>query len=176
MTPTLFQSLLGASFYGLPESVRALHAVRGHARYAGRATSERGHSPVARLFARITGLPQSMTDVATTVEFETDASGETWRRDFGGTTMQSRLTARDGHLVERLGPMQLRFFLTLYDDAIHWQATGARLFGVLPLPARWFAQVRCVEAQVQGRYTFLVEAALPLVGRVIRYEGWLEPA
>ena len=52
-----------------------------------------------------------------------------------------------------------------------------RLFGMLRLPASLFEGVRCREFEPEeGRYGFDVEARLPLVGRVIRYQGWLEPA
>jgi hypothetical protein len=47
---------------------------------------------------------------------------------------------------------------------------------VLPLPAAWFAGVRCRERARNGRYEFLVEATLPLAGPLVRYEGWLERA
>lgn len=176
MTPTLFQKLLGASFYSLPPSVRALHGVRGHARYAGRATIVRGRNPLARLCARVAGLPRACEDVATTVAFDAGPSGETWRRDFGGQAMRSQLR-RDGTLLaERLGPLQFRFALHVHDGAIWWHAERVRLLGMLPLPASWFERVRCREAEREGRYTFEVEAALPLLGPLIRYEGWLEPA
>ena len=46
----------------------------------------------------------------------------------------------------------------------------------LPLPASLFDGVRCREFEQDGRYRFLVDARLPAVGRVVRYEGWLEPA
>ena len=46
---------------------------------------------------------------------------------------------------------------------------------LLPLPASLFEGVRCREFEQDGRYRFEVEARLPLVGRVIRYEGWLLP-
>ena len=46
----------------------------------------------------------------------------------------------------------------------------------LPLPAGWFDGVHCREYEHDGRYVFQVEAALPLAGMLIRYEGWLEPA
>ena len=32
------------------------------------------------------------------------------------------------------------------------------------------------EREHAGRYEFLVEAAMPGIGRLIRYEGWLAPA
>lgn len=175
MTPTMFQKLLGASFYSLPPAVRALHGIRGRGRYAGRATIVRGRNPFARLCAAFAGLPAAREDVAVTVGFDTAADAEHWRRDFGGHKMHSRLRSHGGLLAERLGPLRFRFALHAYDDALHWRVAAARLLGVLPLPASWFDGVRCREGEDDGRYTFHVEAALPLVGNLIRYEGWLEP-
>ena len=174
--PTLFQQALGAAFFNLPESVRRLHAVRGTARYAGIASIERGGNPLARLCARVAGLPKAMQDAPTTVEFAADAKGETWRRDFGGTRMRSRLLFKDGLLREWLGPLQFRYVLHAGNEAIWWQVVGVRLLGLLPLPAAWFTGVRCREREHEGRYEFLVDAKLPLIGRIIRYEGWLVPA
>ena len=173
--PTLFQQALGAAFFNLPASVRSLHAVRGRARYAGIASIERGGNPLARMCANIAGLPKAMQQVPITVEFVADAAGETWQRDFGGIRMHSRLAFRDGLLRERIGPLQFRHALLANGGAIWWRVEGVRLLGLLPLPARWFRGVRCSEREHEGRYEFLVEARLPLIGQVIRYEGWLEP-
>ena len=90
--------------------------------------------------------------------------------------MVSRLRdGGDGLLHERLGPLRLRMSLHPTGDALWWHVAGVRAFGIVPLPASWFEHVRCREGEEGGRYTFLVEAALPLVGRVVRYEGWLAP-
>lgn len=175
MQPTLFQQALGASFFRLPESLRRLHGTRGRARYAGVASIEGGRNPLARLCARIAGLPRPARDVATTVDFIADARGETWQRDFGGTRMSSRLAFRDGLLRERLGPLQFRYALLANDGAIWWTVAGVRLFGMLPLPASLFDGVRCREFERDERYCFEVDARLPLAGRVVRYAGWLEP-
>ncbi len=149
--------------------------MRGTARYAGIASIERGRGPLARLCARLAGLPKAMQDAPTTVEFIADAKGETWRREFGGARMQSRLAFKGGLLRERLGPLQFRYILHAGDGAIWWQVVGVRVLGLLPLPTGWFAGVRCREREHEGRYEFLVEAGLPLVGPIIRYEGWLAP-
>ena len=172
----MYQQALGAAFFNLPDSLRRLHGVRGSARYAGVASIERGRNPLGRLCARIAGLPKPVWDAPTTVEFVADAKGETWRRDIGGTRMQTRLVFKGGLLRERLGPLQFRYVLHAGGGAIFWQVVGVRVFGLLPLPAGWFDGVRCREREHEGRYEFLVEAKLPLAGRVIRYEGWLEPA
>lgn len=172
---TLFQQALGAAFFTLPEAVRRLHAVRGAARYAGMASVERGRNPLARLCARIAGLPNAMRDAPITVEFVADAKRETWRRVFAGTRMQTRLGFKGGLLRERLGPLHFRYRLHPGSEALWWQVAGVRVFGLLPLPVGWFEGVRCREREHEARYEFLVEARLPLAGLVIRYEGWLLP-
>ena len=176
MQPTLFQQALGAAFFRMPESLRRLHTGRGRFRYAGRATIERGNGLLARLCAWVAGLPAAGDDVVTVVEFDCGPRRETWRRDFGGARMVSTLSVRDGLLRERLGPLQFRFALHANEGAIWWTVAGARLFGVLPLPASMFDGVRCREYEQDDRYRFEVDAALPLAGRIIRYAGWLEPA
>lgn len=175
MQPTLFQQALGAAFFRLPEALRRLHGVRGRARYVGVATIERGRNPFARLCARIAGLPTAANAVATTVDIAADAREETWQRDFGGRRMRSRLVLKEGLLRERLGPLRFRFALYANDGAIWWTVAGVRAFGVLPLPASLFDGVRCREYQCDGRYHFEVDASLPVIGRVIRYAGWLAP-
>jgi hypothetical protein len=175
MTPTLFQKVLGTSFYSLPPVVRSLHAVRGQATYAGRATIVRGESAFSRMCARIAHLPPAGEDVVTRVVFVTDGAGESWQRDFAGHTMHSRLRVRDKLLEERLGPLQFRFALHVYDDALHWRVQRVRLLGILPLPSTWFAGVHCREREHKGRYEFQVEASMPLIGQLVLYQGWLEP-
>lgn len=180
MTPSLYQTLLGAAFFRLPDTLRTLHARRDVARYAGRVTVTRGTGLVSRACARLAGLPRAMTDAPLVVTFATGPRGELWDRSFGepprASRMRSHLSHRDGRLRERVGPVQLRFALHSHDGAIYWNVVGARLFGLLPLPAALFREVRCSEREVDGRYTFEVQAALPLAGALVHYTGWLIPA
>ena len=174
---SLFQSLLGARFYALPPAVRALHAATGRGLHLGEVEVERGDSLLARLCAAFAGLPPAMQAAPIAVEIHADPRGETWQRRFGARdTMRSRLRAHAGRLVEWRGPLRFRFALPVFDQALHWRVDGVRVFGVLPLPAGWFDGVRCRESEHDGRYAFEVDAVLPLVGRVVRYRGWLVPA
>jgi len=176
MEATIYQQILGEKFSSLPFSIRRLHSLQGRSTYAGCTNILRGGNPLARLCALFTGLPPAMRDARTRVEFLADPRREIWRRDFGGHGMTSILTHRDGQLRERLGLVQLRFELQTGNGEIWWIVRGVRLLGLLPLPTSWFRGVRCRERESQGRYEFLVEAALPLIGLLVRYEGWLEPA
>lgn len=173
MSGPLFRRVLGEAFDTLPPQVLALHSVDRRALWRGEATITRGRHVVARLCARIAGLPPAGEGTPTSVEFHVHEGGETWRRDFGGARMVSRFRARDGRLRERLGPMEFVFALEARDGQILWKAIRVRVLGVLPLPAAWFSRVHCREREVAGRYEFLVDAALPWVGPLIRYEGWL---
>lgn len=174
MNPPLFERLLGDAFQSLAPKVRELHALQGAATWRGRASILRGRHPVARMCAAMAGLPPSLQDAATTVELIAEGDSERWRRDFGGHRLQSRLRERDGRLSERLGPIEFGFDLSTRDGELHWRTAAVRLLGIVPLPAPWFADVRCREREQAGRYEFLVEARLPWIGPLIRYEGWLE--
>lgn len=177
MTPTLYQTLLGAAFFRLPDALRALHGVHGTARYSGEVTVVRGTGLLSRVCGRLAGMPRAMTDAPITVDFASGPKGEVWSRVFGtppkASRMRSRLSHRNGELRERIGPVHFRFVLHTWDGTIFWNVAGARLLGVLPLPVALFRDIRCNEREVDGRYAFEIEAALPVAGPVVRYHGWL---
>ena len=165
------RSSLAIAVFAAMVSMSALPAMAQDAGQAGKEEAKTLDALVVTAQKR----EEAMQDVPITVEFTADARGETWRRDFAGTRMQSRLAFKDGLLHERIGPLQFRHALLANAGAIWWRVAGVRLFGLLPLPARWFRGVRCCERGDEARYRFDVEARLPLVGQVIRYEGWLLP-
>lgn len=175
-TAPLFAQVLGADvFAGLSPAVRALHSVQGDATWAGQGTITRGRHPLVAPMAWLSRLPPTLREVPVQVRFVTDASGEHWQRRFGTHPMRSRLWQQGGRLREQLGAVRFEFALDTRDGAIHWRLARIWALGVLPLPARWFAGVHCREREHAGRYEFLVDVALPGIGPLIRYEGWLEP-
>ena len=174
MNPTLFQRLLGAEFYHLAPEVKALHSRPGRGRWRGKCTIKRGGNALAQLACILSRLPPSMQGAPVTVEIDSQGESEVWRREFDGVPMASRLRANAGDLQEWLGPMRFRFRLYRIDGDLHWIAESARIFGLLPLPASWVEEVKCRESAADGRYHFLVDALLPMIGPLIRYEGWLQ--
>ncbi|WP_184623417.1 DUF4166 domain-containing protein [Xanthomonas sp. 3058] len=167
--------MLGAdAFAQLPAPVRALHSVQQRQTFAGWARIQRGRHPLVPLLALLSRLPRS-GEVDVAVTFVVDARGERWQRRFGGVPMDSRMWRAGNGLREHLGAVRFEFALRADAQSLYWQATRVWAFGWLPLPARWFDQVRCREHADSGRYAFLVDVHLPLVGPFIRYEGWLEP-
>lgn len=168
----LFPSLLGDAFAALPASVRALHCAGGNLTYRGVATVTRGRGWCARLCGWATRLPAAGQEVPLSVDIATAGEREIWTRHFGENTMQSRLSRRGAQLRERVGLVTFGFSLSLSGGVLRWTVCEVRGLG-LRLPARWFRGVQAFESERDGRYSFHVRAALPLVGELIQYEGWL---
>jgi len=171
----LFARVLGPAFETLAPRVRALHSISGAQTWAGVARIERGRHWLVAPCAWLSRLPPAAAPVPVQVAFEVDAAGEQWRRRFGAHAMPSRLWESHGHLRERLGALRFEFDLRAEAGEIHWRVRRVWAFGLVPLPRRWFGQVRCREREYAGRYEFLVEVSMPLIGPFMRYEGWLAP-
>ena len=174
---SLFRQLLPAQFDALPPSVRRLHERDGLARYPGKVEVDGGRHPLARLCAWATRLPREGRGPLR-VEIEAAAGGERWARIIAGRAMRSRLWSHDGLLRERLGLVTFDFRLRVdtlpgAGAALVWQVASARVFGVR-LPVGWFGAVGAREYERDGRYRFDVTAALPGIGRLVHYRGWLD--
>jgi Domain of unknown function (DUF4166) len=172
MTP-LYRRLLGAKFDHLPGKVRALHDVTYPASWSGRADVERGASPGARLLATLFRLPPEGPDQALTVSFEPRGDAEVWTRMFGAKHFVSTQRASAELLHETVGPCTLQMSLHTDGDGLALKVVAARILG-LPVPRFLLPQIRTLETERDGRYTFDVEAAIPAFGRLVHYRGWLE--
>jgi hypothetical protein len=176
LTRPLFEQVLGSEVFArLAPALRALHSIHERGVFAGRGRIVRGRHPLVALLAWGARLPPTSDDVAVEVTFLVTPEQERWHRRFGIHPMRSRLWRHGTHLREQLGAVKFEFALQAHDSEIHWRVVRVWALGVLPLPARWFDGVRCREREQGGRYEFLVDVALPLIGPLIRYEGWLEP-
>ena len=176
-SPALFPALLGEQWHALAAPVRRMHGDATRVRALGAAdVAGAAHLP-ARLLRRMLGLPEPGPAQALEVVIERHAGHETWTRRFAHGRMRSRLTCgpRGDRLHERLGPVTLQFALCRAGDAIDWQLRGGHLLG-LPLPRAWFGAVYSRSGAQQERYAFQIDTRLPLLGQLIAYRGWLEPA
>jgi len=169
----LFRQLIGPDFEGLPLAVRNVHQDCGETALAGRCRIDRGAGPLAAIFCAAASLPYAGEDVPLRVTIRRDRDGETWAREFAGKAMVSSLRARGGYLEERLGLATFRFTLAADRERIVWKLVAVRALGI-PLPVAWFSGVSASESTEGGRYRFDVEARLPVVGLLVRYEGTLD--
>ncbi|MBK6434767.1 MAG: DUF4166 domain-containing protein [Rhodanobacteraceae bacterium] len=171
---SIFLRLLGPQAEALPACVRRLHAAKRPAEFRGRAVAGAARSRLARLCAWVAGLPRADGEIDVRVVLTSPAPGvEVWTRKFGRSTFRSTLRAVGDELHEQLGPVRIRF--RLHGDAagIVWVPLGIDVLR-LPLPLALLSGVRARESERDGRYRFDVAASLPLIGLIVRYDGWLD--
>jgi hypothetical protein len=171
----LFPTLLGEHWPALALPVRQMHGDAACVRARGRADVEGAMHLPARLLRRWLGLPPPGVEQALEVTIERDGRGETWTRQFATRRMRSTLTetAAGRRLSESFGLLRLHFELDRDGQAIDWRLCGARVLG-LPVPCACIGHVFSRSDSEGGRYTFRIDARLPLLGRLIAYRGWLE--
>lgn len=173
----LYADLLGDAWKSLPAEIRAMH--EGAAMAEGSASVERGDGILSRLAARMAGFPPAAADVPVKVRFVTDGQGETWTRTFGTHGFSSRQFAGRGRserlLCERFGPLTFAMALVAGKDRLSLVLRRWSFLG-LPLPMWLCPRSNAYETVEDGRFRFHVGISHPVVGLIVRYRGWLEPA
>lgn len=172
--PPLYERVMGADFDRLAPTLQLIHGVLRDGGAHGRGVVSRGDHPLARLMARIMRFPPA-GDHALHVHFREEGGIERWTRDFGGSRFSSRLNADRNLIVERFGPLRFGFALAEEDGGLAMTMRKWSL-GPLPLPLCLAPRSPAREWEADGRFHFDVPIDLPLIGRVVHYRGWLDPA
>lgn len=172
LPPPLYRRVLGHEFDRLPPAVKAMHSIHGIGGAAGRGQVERGRNPLAKLVATIMRFPRAGEHVLH-VLFDISEGSETWTRDFAGQRFRSRLSMAAGRLTEAFGPLRFHFDLPADESGLEMLLHSWTAFGV-PMPMALAPRICAREWQEEHRFRFDVAIALPLVGPVIRYRGWLD--
>jgi hypothetical protein len=175
----LYRRLLGDAYASLPAPIRALHDLKDTLSVEGRATVERGLGLLARVIAALVGFPSAGRDVPVKVDFTLRDGREIWRRDFAGRTFVSTQEAGQGRferlLCERFGPFAFGIALVCDAERLTLVFRGWSAFGI-PLPRALAPRATAYEHAEDGRFRFYVEIKLPLIGLIVRYQGWLAPS
>lgn len=173
----LYRRVLGGDFDRLPPEVRRLHDHGGRLCAAGRCRIDRGGHPLARIIVGLFRFPPRGEDVAVRVCFNAARGVETWDRDFGGHRLISRqgsLPGQSSLLYESFGPSRFTIRPRATAEGLDLQLCGVSLLG-LPLPRPLWPEIRARERVETGRFTFDVAIALPVIGLLIAYSGFLLP-
>lgn len=172
----IYARAIGPAFDALPPAIRALHETPGRSLWRGRATTDGASGPLAALAARIVGFPGAQADCPAEISIQADGDRSVWRRRIGGRAFSSVLSRprSGGRVSERFGPLSMDLTLMPEDGRLIYRVDGWRL-GPLPLPRALGPSTRAhEEVDADGRFVFDVEISAPLVGRLVRYRGWLE--
>ncbi|MGB8814443.1 MAG: DUF4166 domain-containing protein [Paracoccaceae bacterium] len=174
--PFLFATVLGnADFAALPAPLRDLHSVLHFRRWNGRARITRGTNPAARLVATLMRFPPASSDTPVKVTMRRTGETEIWTRTFANHRFRSYLTPLPHGMSERFGPLSFTIGLAVANGQITYPVTAGRALG-LPLPRWLLPHSNTTEAiDAMGRATFDVALSHPLIGLIVRYQGWLTP-
>jgi hypothetical protein len=172
----LFARVLGSKFATLPDAIQNAHRVDDVLVLEGRASIEGAKTVFARAIARLIGFPRDGRDVPIRVTMRTVDDGEEWMRVFGRARFRTRLTPLDGlhsRLVERFGPCSFNLRLTARPQGLDYAVTSGRI-GFVPLPSFLIPRSTATErVDDAGRFQFDVPIALPGLGLLVHYRGWL---
>jgi hypothetical protein len=169
----LYHRVMAADFDRLPPKVRDMHELAGAGLAEGSATIIRGANPLSRLIARIMGFPPAGADVPVTVRFFERAGHEIWSRRFGDAGFSSELSERGGLLIERFGALRFGFELKGGPEGLGMHLRRWWL-GPAPLPLALGPRGVARETEIDGVFHFDVPIALPFVGPIVSYQGWLK--
>jgi hypothetical protein len=174
---SLYERLIGDGWHVLDEPVRRLHL---RARGAGVFAVRRGEGRLARVVARLMGLPLGGEAVPLLLSVEPYEGGERWRRTFAGKDFVTEQSEHAGPLLlERNGPFELLFRLSVEGGALAYRQERAALRAgglKIKLPRLLAPRVEAWErADKDGGVRVSVCVTSPLVGLLIRYEGLVRP-
>lgn len=172
LPPSLYARVLGDRFDRLPPAVRRIHEIVREDGASGEAEVIGAANPFGALIARIMRFPAAGRHPLHVAFIERDGT-ERWVRSFGPTTFSSWLSLEDGDLVERFGPLRFRFDLPSDHRGLEMRMKAWSLWRI-PLPLALAPRSRAREWEEDGRFCFDVPIAVPLVGRIVHYRGWLE--
>ena len=178
----LYQKLLGASWPDLDVALRRLHDSGDTVRAVGVFRVRDGSNRLARALARLARLPAAGEAVDVRLQVTAREGGEEWRRTFAGRPLVSAQSNRGAELlVERMGIVEMRFRLEVVGGALNYQTVSVALcLGSLrvPLPYRLSPRVTAWERAVDdtNQIHVSVEVTVPLLGRLIAYDGILTQA
>jgi len=171
LPPPLYARVMGPRFAALPPAVRAMHDILRDGGASGRARVTRGRNGAARLVAGLFRFPREGAHDLRVAFTERDGR-EGWVRDFSGRRFGTMLAERGGLLTERFGA--LGFGFALPSDGAGLRMVLRRWWlGPFPLPLALAPRTEAREWEEGGRFHFDVAIALPLIGPLVHYRGWL---
>jgi hypothetical protein len=174
------RAVMGTAYERLSAPLRRLHGLDGQPLHEGVAEVEGATNALGSLVARVFGFPRAGGAVHVALDIERHGDRQRWTRRFGGRAMTSVLEAgkpgswAEHHLVERFGPLEFAAALVERDGGLSLHLRGWRAFGI-PMPRFLMPRTEAREHAEGGRFRFSVEIRLPVIGRLVRYAGWLEP-
>jgi Domain of unknown function (DUF4166) len=172
----LFRQVLGTTFEDMPEVTKTLHRGTPAVIGEGRADIDAPDSIIGRIISALFRFPRPGKNVSVSVLVEQIPGGERWLRRYPGRDMLSIMTNAEAEtqaLEERFGLLSFRMKIAAHANGLDMEMVSARC-GVLNMPKFLTPQITASErTDASNRHLFDVSIRLPLIGKIVRYTGWL---
>lgn len=178
---SMYRKILGESYDRLPPLVRDMHEVQSRHTARGRGRVRRGSGLASRLTASLLGMPPEARDIPVETTFSLEQGAETITRNYDGALLVTKQALVPGCetdagppalLLEKFGPVALFIRLEGTEEGITFHLQRCSLLG-LSLPYFLSPRVSARERVKDGQYHYFVRIDLPMIGRLIEYEGLL---
>ncbi len=171
-----FMIALGEDFARLPSINQAIHITDPTKLLSGEVTIQGAENLAARFIASLFRMPRSCSESAlsTTIELNEDGA-ETWARYFPDRCMQSRMHNPDPDnqtIDECFGLFCFTLKLDADEQGLNMFLESGKLLGIT-LPPFFLPKIVATERADGDKHLFDVSIALPLIGRLVHYSGWL---
>ena len=160
-------SYMADAFFRLAPKLQQAHV--GHVCLRGWANVERGNW-LAHLLCNAMGFPKASQRCELEVDCIHSKTRMEWKRNFSGIKMESYFEIKKGFLVEKLGMLKIYFNAVEENTSLHYKPVFMTYLG-LRLPKFLAPSVVAYESQVNDKYHFFVDVKMPIIGRVIAYQG-----
>jgi hypothetical protein len=176
MSSALYAKLLGKEWQMLAENIRLAHSVESEVR--GHFCVTRGNGWFAQRLAGLARLPQANNSVEASLKIVTEGQSQRWERRFANETFTTKQwEGTHGQLVERFGQWELSFKIRVDAGNLLYEQFGAKICFAglcISMPRACAPFVVAKEVSEGTRVIITVFVTLPLVGRLISYEGFLD--
>lgn len=172
----VFEQALAERWVLLPPVTQAIHRPDPALLLHGSADVDGSETRAGQLIARLMGFPETARGAPLRVVIETNPDGsENWARVYPDRTMRSVMAGPDpttGTVEERFGRLGIRLRLDANEAGLTLTPVSARWRNIL-LPQWLLPRIAATERADGDRHLFDVSVAMPLVGRLVHYRGWL---
>lgn len=175
----VYEQIMGDAYGQLYPCIQDFHRTSETRSFQGECTIVRGRNPLSHIIATIFRFPKAGQNIPVELTITPDEAGELWERRFNGKALTSHHSTGRGrwtrHVTERFGPFDIHMAVLNEAGNMRIQTRGWSIFGI-PLPKFLRPKGDIYETQRDERFIFHVDLAAPFIGRLCKYEGWLEPS
>jgi hypothetical protein len=170
----LYRRLLGERFGQLHPILCRFHDSPCGGSGAGRFQVVRACGGIRGLLARLLRLPPAGDAVPVQLIVTPRGRGERWSRYFGPHPLITRQTEWRGLLLESAGPLHFGLEVAVNNGGMTFQTRRVWLLGV-SLPRACAPDIEAEVVPDESGWAASVTVCLPVLGRLIRYQGRVIP-